>query len=96
MNVVNMLVNFQTDLCHIKREILDKKLEVKKLVFKSFFLKLSWGNSYHRSLDRQKSVLLGDVLNIYVPPLGLEIIFNFVNPSLITAVCPYLLTQNGM
>ena len=30
MNVINMLVNFQNDKCHIKREILDKKLKVKK------------------------------------------------------------------
>ena len=40
MNVINMLVNFQNDKCHIKREILDQKLKVKKLVFKSFFLKI--------------------------------------------------------
>ena len=39
MNVINMLVKFQNDKFNIKREILDKKLEVKKLVLKSIFLK---------------------------------------------------------
>ena len=65
MNVINMLVNFKNDKCHIKREKISFK--IKK------FLKLSHGNSYHTSLDRQKYELLGDVLNIYVPPLGPEI-----------------------
>ena len=30
MNVINMLVDFQNDKCHIRREILDQKLKVKK------------------------------------------------------------------
>ena len=30
MIVMNMLVNFQNDKCDIKREILDKKIKVKK------------------------------------------------------------------
>ena len=30
MNVINMLVKFQNDKLHIKREILDQKLKVKK------------------------------------------------------------------
>ena len=37
MNVINMLVNFQNDKCNIKREILDQKLKVKKLVLRVFF-----------------------------------------------------------
>ena len=32
-----MLVKFQNDKLHIKREILDQKLKVKKLILKSFF-----------------------------------------------------------
>ena len=30
MNVINMLVKFQNEKLHIKREILDQKLKVKK------------------------------------------------------------------
>ena len=37
MNVINMLVNFQNYKCNIKREILDQKLKVKKLVLNFFF-----------------------------------------------------------
>ena len=73
MNVINMLAKFQNDKLHIKREILDQKLKVKKLILKSFFLEIKSVNSYHISLERQKSELLGDVLKIYVPPLGPEI-----------------------
>ena len=73
MNVINMLVNFQNYKCYIKREILDQKLKVKKKVLKYFFSNVSHSNPYHISLDRQKSELLGDVLNIYVPPSGPEI-----------------------
>ena len=36
-------------------------------------MKLSRVNSYHISLDREKSELLGDVLNVNVPPLGREL-----------------------
>ena len=43
MNVINMLVKFQNDKLHIKREILDKKLKVKKLILKSFFLEIKSG-----------------------------------------------------
>ena len=35
MNVMNMLVKFQNVKCHTKREILDQKLKVKKLLLKS-------------------------------------------------------------
>ena len=43
MNVINMLVKFQNDELHIKREILDQKLKVKKLNLKSFFLETKSG-----------------------------------------------------
>ena len=71
MNVINMLVNFQNDKFHIKREIMDQKVKVKK---KRFLInlkrKLCPVNSNHTSFDRKRSELLGDASNIYVPHLG--------------------------
>ena len=43
MNVIKMLVKFQNDKLHIKLEILDQKLKVKKLILKSFFLEIKSG-----------------------------------------------------
>ena len=43
MNVINMLVKFQNDKLHIKREILDQKLKMKKLILKPFFLEIKSG-----------------------------------------------------
>ena len=43
MNVINMVVTFQNDKCHIKREILDQKLKLKKTVLKSNFPKIKSG-----------------------------------------------------
>ena len=43
MNVTIMLVDSQNGKCNIEREILDKKLKVKKLVLKSIFLEIKSG-----------------------------------------------------
>ena len=43
MKIINMLVKSQNDKLHIKREILDQKLKVKKLILKSFLLEIKSG-----------------------------------------------------
>ena len=62
LNVLDMLVN------------LGNKNMGRKIGFKIiFFFNLSRVNYFLISIDGDKSTLSGDILNIYVPPLVLEI-----------------------
>ena len=64
LNVMKKHEQYQNDQYIVKREILDQKIKVEKWVLNLCFLLFNSGKTYVISLNREKSGLLIDVLNM--------------------------------